>query len=149
MAHREGFNIDILDSNGNLLHSIRYKYKPVPFTSKDRGKVIQYWREERGYEQWRIDFEEKRTDFPKYYPPIQTCRLADGIIYVITYKKKGNKFECLLFDMKGEFIKTTHIPLNMLGPGQVSPFTIYGNYLYQLIYDFKNERWELHVGRIE
>ena len=148
VAHREGLVIDIFDSEGNILHSIKHKIKPVPFTNKDKENAVKYWREERGYEQWQLDRLLERTDFPDYYPPIQTCRLADGKIYVITYNRNRAKFKCILFDMEGKLIKETYIPLNMLGPNLASPFTIKGEKLFQLIFNYETENWELHVEDI-
>jgi len=148
VAQREGFVIDIYDSEGNVLHSIKHKVKLVPFTKKDKENALKYWREERGYEQWQIDFLLERTDFPNYYPPIQTCRLADGKIYVITYTKKDDKYECLVFDMNGKFIKEAYFPLKMLAPNLASPFTIQGENLYQLIFNYETENWELYVEDI-
>jgi hypothetical protein len=148
VAHREGFVIDIFDSDGKILHSINYKVKPVPFTNEDTKNVVKYWREERGYEQGQVDYLLERTDFPEYYPPIQTCRLADGRIYVITYTRKDGEYECLIFDMNGKFIKKAYFPLNMLAPNRASPFTINGENLYQLIFNYEAETWELHIEDI-
>lgn len=149
VAHREGFIIDIFDSNGNRIYSIKHKVKPVPFTNEDREKVIRYWREERGLDQWQIEYLEKRTDFPGNYPPIQTCRLADGKIYVVTYTKKDDQYECLIYDVNGKFLKKAYLPLKMLAPNHAFPFSINGNNLYQLIYNNEDNIWELHVNRID
>jgi len=148
VAQRKGFAIDIYDSEGNILYSIKHKANQVPFTNEDRKMVITYWKES-GLEQWQVDRLEKRTDFPDYYPPIQTCRLADGKIYVITYTKKDDKYECLVFDMDGKFIKEAYFPLKMLAPNLASPFTIKGNNLYQLIFNYEKENWELHINQID
>ncbi len=148
VAHREGFFIDVFDSEGNIIHSLKHDVKPVPFTDEDRERVIQYWKEERGFDQSQIESLEKRTNFPDFYPPIHTCRLADGKIYVITYGKRNNKFECLIFNLEGKYIKNTYIPLNMLASNLASPFTIYDSNLYQLIYSMEDDGWKLHVNRI-
>ena len=146
LAHREGFTIEIFDMNGNLIHSIKQKIDLIPFTSADKESVRQYWIEERGYEQAQVELLESRTNFPKFYPPIQTCRLSDDKIYVITYKKKDNKFECLVFDLDGHFIDITYIPLNMLAPNLASPFTINEEFVYQLIFNYETDIWELHMN---
>ena len=148
VAHREGFFIDVFDSEGNIIFSIKHEVKSVPFTDEDREKVIQYWKEDRRYEQWQIESLEKSTNFPDFYPPIHTCRLADGKIFVITYEKRDSKFECLIFNLEGKYIKNTYIPLNMLAPNLASPFTIYGSNLYQLIYSMGDDGWKLHVNPI-
>ena len=149
IAQREGFVIDIFDSGGKLLHSIKHKVKAVPFTKTDKEDAVKYWREERGYEQSQIDNLLERTDFPDYFPQIQTCRLADGKIYVITYRRKDNKNECLIFDMQGKLLKKTYLPLKMLAPNLASPFTIHEENLFQLIFNYENEKWELHINQID
>ena len=108
-----------------------------------------YWKDERGYEQWQIDRLLARTDFPDFFPKIQTCRLAVGKIYVMTYKREGEKNECLIFDLSGDFINATYFPLKMLAPNLASPFTIHENHLYQLIFNYGDEAWELHINQIE
>lgn len=149
VARREGFAVDIFDAEGSLLHSLTHDVKPVAFTNKDKEKVLIYWKDERGYEQWQIDRLLARTDFPDFFPKIQTCRLADGKIYVITYTREGNKNECLIFSLSGDFIKATYFPLKMLAPNLASPFTIHGNRLYQLMFNYEDEAWVLHVNQIE
>jgi len=74
-------------ADGNIIQTIKPKIKPVPFTKKDKEKVIASWKEN-GYTPALIDKLMKRTDFPDKYPPIMTCELADGKIYVITYRKR-------------------------------------------------------------
>lgn len=145
VAHREGFVIDIFDAEGKLLRSIKHKVKPVPFTNKDKENAVKYWKEERGFERWQIDRLLERTDFPDYYPPIQTCRLDSGKIYVITYTKKHDEYESLVFDMNGNFVKELYLPIKMLAPNHASPFTIHRESLYQLMYNYDTENWELHV----
>lgn len=147
VAQREGFVIDIFDSNGNWLHSIKHKIKPVPFTNEDKKNAVKYWKDS-GLEQWQIDRLLERTDFPDYYPTIQTCRLADGKIYVITYAKKDEEYECLIFDVNGKFIKEAYLPLKMLAPNHASPFTIHGEKLFQLNFNDDTENWDLHVEEI-
>ena len=149
IAQREGFVIDIFDSGGKLLHSIKHKVKAVPFTKTDKEDAVKYWREERGYEQSQIDILLERTDFPDYFPPIQTCQLADGKIYVITYRRKDNKNECLIFDMQGKFLKRTFIKLKTAVSPWYYPYTIYNDKMYYLSENEGTEETELHIEDIE
>lgn len=147
LAHRNAMAIDILDSEGSVIHSIKYDVKPVPFRNEDREKVMEYWRDRR-YNQEQIESLKKRTDLPDYYPPLQTCCVADGKIYVITYARKKDGYECYVYDLDGKYRETVYLPLNMLAPHIRSPFTISGDKLYQLVYDYDKEQWELRVNRI-
>lgn len=96
VAHREGFVIDIFDSEGSILRSIEHKIKPVPFTNEDKKNVVKYWKES-GLEQWQIDRLLDRTDFPDFYPPIQTGRLADGENICDNLHKKRKQARMLNF----------------------------------------------------
>lgn len=154
VAQRDGFTIDIFDSNGNLIHSIRHEDKSVPFTNDDRAKVLRYWKEDRGYEQGQIKSLEKRTNFPDFYPSIHTCRIADGKIYIFTYEKRDNEkrdnnFKCLIYNIEGDYIKTSYIPLKMLAPNLAVPFAINGRNIYQLIYSMEDDDWKIQVNQIK
>lgn len=144
MAHRAGFVIEILDAEGNILHTIEPEFQSIPFTNKDKEKVITYWREERGYNREQVESLEKRTDFPDYYPPLLAGRVASGKIYAFTYAQKERRHECLVYDLDGRFIKRTWVPLAMAAPNSAGPFAIRGETFYQLIYDDEDSLWKLH-----
>jgi hypothetical protein len=149
LAHRQGFVIEVLDAKGNVVHTIKPEFQPIPFTGKDKEKVIQYWREERGYNREQVESLEKRTDFPDHYPPLLTGRVADGKIYAVTYRRDDGRQECLIYELNGRFIKQTWLVLTMAAPNSAGPFAIRGNTLYQLIYDEKDSVWKLHRHLID
>jgi len=144
LAHREGFVIDIFNSDGSLINTIRYDYKPIPFTGKDKEAVIQYWKVTPPYKS-KVDYFEKISIFPKYYPPILTCKLSDDKIFVVTYAKNKDGNEILVFSLSGKYIEKKFLPIIMNSPSEVSPFTIHNNYLYQIVENYEKEVWELHV----
>jgi hypothetical protein len=149
LAHRRGFVIEVLDADGNVIHTIRPEFQPIPFTNKDKERVIKYWREERGYNREQLEFLEKRTDLPDHYPPLLTGRVDDGKIYAVTYRKEKEQRECLVYDLNGQFIKRTWLPLTMAAPNSAGPFAIRADTLYQLIYDEKDSVWKLHRHPID
>lgn len=148
LAHRKDFVIDILDENGNVIHSIKQDYIPIPFTKRDKTAVIEYWGKNPPYK-FAFDFIKKRTAFPKNYPPILTCKLDKNKIYVITYLKKNKKNECLIFDINGKYLKKIFIPLYIKSPLEIDPFTIDRSYLFQLIENYEKEIWELHISELK
>jgi hypothetical protein len=149
LAHRQGFVVEILDLDGNVLHTIKPQFQPIPFTKEDKEAVIKYWREERGFNQEQVESLERRTDFPDYYPPLLTGRVDGGKIYAVTYRQEKGWRECLVYDLNGQFIKRTWLPLIMAAPNFTSPFAIRDDTLYQLIYDEKDSIWKLHHHPIE
>jgi hypothetical protein len=149
MAHRQGFVIEILDAEGNVLHTIEPEFQPIPFTNTDKERVITYWREDRGYNREQVEWLEKRTDFPDHYPPLLTGRVDGGKIYAVTYRQEEGRRECLVYDLNGRYIKRTWLALVMAAPNFAGPFDIRGEIFYQLTYDEKGAVWELHRHAIE
>ena len=149
LAHRQGFVVEILDPDGNILHTIEPEFRPIPFTTKDKEGVITYLREDRGYNREQVEWLENRTDFPGHYPPLLAGRVDEGKIYAITYRQEEGRRECLVYDLSGRFIKRTWLPLAMAAPNSAGPFAIRGETLYQLIYDDQDSIWKLHRHPID
>lgn len=149
LAHREGFVINIFNSNGDLTNSIKKNYKPVQFTKKDKADVIKYWEYTPPYKS-KIDFFKKATIFPKNYPPILTCCVNNNKIYIVTYEKnKKKKNKTVLYNLDGKFLGNKFVPLVMNGPSEAYPFTIFNNKFYQIVDNYENDVWELHISKIE
>lgn len=147
-AHRQGFNIEILDENGSSLHTIKMNPPRIPFTDKDMNRIIKDMAataKNKGY----IQYIKERSIIPEYFPDIRTCRVADGKIYVVTYLKKDDRSECLIFNMKGRKLNRIFIPLKDTSPLNTPPFTIDDGRLYQLVENFEKESWQLIVDKIE
>lgn len=144
LAQREGFLIDIFNSDGSLINSIRHNYEPIPFTEKDKEAVIKYWEKTPPYNS-KVDYFKQISIFPKYYPPILTCKLSDDKIFVVTYAKNKDGNEILVFSLTGKYIGKKFLPIIMNSPSEVAPFTIHNNYLYQIVENYEKEFWELHV----
>lgn len=143
-----GFAIDILDKQANKLHSIRRSDKPVPFTEKDKQAVLTYWRQH-PYYRANAEYFKKKTEFPETYPAICTCRTAGNKIYVITYLRKQDKNECLVYNMQGKFLQRLFIPLIKESPIAFPIISIFDGQLFQIVDNFEKETWDLHIHRIE
>lgn len=143
-AHNKGFKVDVLDKDGTLITKIRRDENEIPFTNKDRKKIVDFLQNhpvyKRSYKVW-----EKMTIFPKKYPAILTCRVTGNKIYIITYLQKNQKSECFIYDLNGNFEKRTFIPLISDSPLMISyPFDIYEGTLFQLFDNLETETWSLH-----
>jgi hypothetical protein len=147
-AHNKGFKVDVLDKDGNLITKIRRDEKEIPFTDEDRRKILDFWKTHPDY-RTAYKILEKITIFPKKYPAILTCRVTGNKIYIITYLQKKQKSECFIYDLKGNFVKRTFIPLKSDSPFMRSyPFDIYEGNLFQLIDNLETETWTLHSESI-
>ena len=147
-AHFNDFKLDILAKDRKLLHRITRDIKKIPFTAKDRAKVIDFWKRnpdfKTNYKLW-----EKRTIWPKTFPAIFACRVSDNKIYIITYLRKDNESECFIYDFAGKFIRKVFIPLKINSPFMKDyPFNVYKDTLWQLVDNPDTDEWDLHTNVI-
>lgn len=148
IAHHEGFVVEIFDYNGKSIKIIQRKCAKIPFTKKDHNAIIKYWEIYPPY-RFNVEFFKRVTIFPKNYPDILTCCVADNKIYIFTYMKKNAENKCFIYDLQGNYIKDIFIEIKMLAPNTVAPFTIYKEYFYQLTEDIEKETWILHKIKIK
>ena len=145
IARDEGFIIDVFDSKGEKLFSINQKYKNIKFTDYHKNKILDLWKSSNpGIYEYR----KRRTEFPRYFPAIKTCKVADKKIYVQTYEEKDENTEFFIFNIGGELINKTLIPIVRKNPLENYPYWIKNGKLYQLVYDLDKYVWELHITEI-
>jgi hypothetical protein len=68
----------------------------------------------------------------------------NGYVYALTYQRKENKSEFLIFDLNGKLAKKTFLPLHIYDGVASFPYSIKNNYFYQLIENEDTEMWGLH-----
>jgi hypothetical protein len=81
--------------------------------------------------------------FPKYFPAFKRIFINSGNIYAVTFKKKSNKNEIIIMDLKGKILKRVFLELR----GKCLQFFDGG--LYYLNDNFANEEWELFYEPID
>jgi hypothetical protein len=90
----------------------------------------------------------KMVRFPKYFPAVRNIFFDDELIFVQTFKRKGDMSEFLVLDMKGDLKKELFLPYGNLDDIQVNPkaiFDISGKVYYYLVENDDDEEWEIHV----
>ena len=87
--------------------------------------------------------------FPQYYPAIVALFQRDDFIYVMTFRRRGDKFEFFIFDGNGNFLKNSFIPFMFQTAMNPYPFSIKDSRLYHLIENVDTEEWELHAVDIK
>jgi hypothetical protein len=155
------FTLDVYDTTGKKLYSINREYEKVVVSDADTQRYHNYFRY---YAKVRKNYENirKRLQFADTFPAIQTFTVADGKIYVITYKKKDLNSEVLVLDLKGKLLKTLYLPLfkkdevfyrsienNIFRRKNNSTFAINNGKLYQILENEDEETWELHITDIK
>ena len=141
------FNIQVLDKTGEKIHSIIYDTKKIKVSENVKKRVIKFLKTD---PETKPYFEMiKPIIFPQYFPAIRHYYITDGYIYVITYKRKGDKSECFIFDIVGEFLKKMFIEFEYINPVDEYPATVKNKKLYQLVENSDTEEWELHIHKIK
>jgi hypothetical protein len=88
----------------------------------------------------------KPIRFPEYFPAIREMRIADGKLYIVTFKEKNEQTECFIFDLKGKLLSRQYVKLEKKNPLEFSPFAFKNGSLYQLVE--KDEQWHLHIHNL-
>ncbi len=140
---RKGFYITVFDEKGNQLYTINKKIEPIKVPDEFKKqrlkevKMSKYW--------GQIN----NRDFTcyKYFPSIRYLKIADGKIYVTTFKTKKEKVEFIVLDAKGNILKKVFLPFITDQEGSIVKFNLYqvkNDKLYYLI-ENQDEIWELHA----
>ena len=66
-------------------------------------------------------------------------------VYVITWRRKADRAEFVIFDLKGKLLKQAYFPFVLQGPLTAYPWTIKRAKLYQLIKKMDTGKWQIHV----
>jgi hypothetical protein len=142
----EGFHIDAVDPNGKKLFSIKQTYKKRKFTGEDKKSFIDFFRRttKEQYEMLK-----DRIVFPGYYPEIAYFFVADNKLFVVTWHRKKDQAEFIVFDLKGKLVKQIYLPFQIQDGVRGYPWAIKNGKLYQLVENPDSEEWELHVHNIE
>lgn len=146
IAKENDLVIAALDKNCDKLYSITRDYEKIKVTEEDKEQALHHLKTKSPMKS--VLEMMKPIIFPDYFPAIRRYYIADKSIYVFTYKKKEAKRECLIFDIKGKFLKQVFLPYIVENFNSDYPAAIKNGKLYQLIDNEETEEWELHVTDI-
>lgn len=139
-------SIHVFDFEGNLLYSIKHDPEklrvPQSFVDEIHAHFkIKFTR--------ASDYFIKNLNLPKHFPAVRDFRVADGKIYVLTFKKESHENEVIMFDVKGNLLQKKFLPVKEMNPERLYPFSFSKNKVYQLIFNEETENWELHIIDID
>jgi hypothetical protein len=138
--------IHVFDGSGQKVRTLRHDQDKVEMTEKYKEKIRNWFKTYRGTKRF-YEYVKGRFAFPQYLPGVRDFKVADQKVYVLTYKREGDKSGFVIFDIKGKLLKKVMVPLVEKDEFLYYPYTIQGGKLYQLI-DNAEEEWELHVTGI-
>jgi hypothetical protein len=148
ISRGDEFTIDIFDRKGNKIKRIKHPYQPIKLTEDYEKKTIGSFSKP-GYQMFG-PFMKSRAKFKSHFPVIQDMYVKNDRIYVITYKMKNDKTECIVLDLQGNELKRVFISFPMIyGFDFKLPFYFHNHSYYNLVENEEEEVWEIHKQDIE
>jgi hypothetical protein len=143
-------SIHVFDAAGKPLYTVKPKLDNVKFTEADKQGFIAGYTSNSAYAAL-YERRKKWFKYPGYFPLYEDFIVADGRIYVQTFKRDetDTKNEFYIFTLKGELIKRVWLPLDEYLDFVPCPYIIGNKTLYQCVDNEDAERWELHVTPID
>jgi hypothetical protein len=140
------FTIDVYDCHGENLYAIKQEYKKLKLSEDTKKAVIDYFKTSPATK--NVFQFMQPIIFPNYLPAVRNVTVKDKKVYVLTFKREGNKSEFYIFDVKGKLLNRVFRPLKENTPLTYFPFYIKDGKLYQLVENEEEEEWELYVTEI-
>ncbi len=140
-----GFHIEVFNSEGQLLYEIdkNSEVEPIPVTEKIKSEFLKKNKNSDDIKVSRMFGKKVKYIFPKYFPSFKRIFIDSGKIYAVTYKKKSDKNEIIIMDLKGKILKRVFLDLR----GEC--LKIFNGGLYYLKDNVENEEWELYYEPID
>jgi len=93
-AHRDKYEVHVVDKSGKKLFIINKEYNPVELTEKHKQRFLEH-----------IRGEESRFRFPEHLPPIRYITSDEkNRIWICTYETREEKYVYDIFDSEGRLL---------------------------------------------
>ncbi len=138
--------VEVWDGAGKKVRTITHDSGRLKLTEGDRQKVMDHLKSDPEIKMYLEAI--KPIRFPTYFPPLRTYFAADNRVYGVTFLQKEGKNECLVWDLRGKFLKRLYIPFRLVTPVDHYPAAVGGGKLYQVVEREETEGWELHISRL-
>lgn len=144
-ASSERFNIKILNENGKKVRIIEKQYPPKKIPESFKTEALAFFKKSPQFKR-AYEFIKKVLKIREYYPPIRDIQISDDFIYIITFKRKGDLWECIKMDLMGNEKGSAFIPLNQYEHLSFYPilYSVYKGKIYTLVEDEEDEIWKIH-----
>jgi hypothetical protein len=141
------FKLNVFDNKGTILYSIHQEYEKIEISEDLKKEVVDYFKTSPTTK--NVFNYMQPIIFPNDFPAIRNFLAKDKKLYITTYRKKDQKTELFIFDLKGNLLKKTFIPIAAQTPLIDYPYNIKDGKLYQLLENDNIEDWDLHILEIE
>lgn len=141
------FKLNVFDNNGTKLYSIHQEYEKIEISEDLKEEVVKYFKTSPATK--NVYNFIQPIIFPKDLPAIRNFLAKDKHLFVTTYKKKDQKTELFIFELKGSLLKKMFIPIAAQTPLIDYPHNIKNGKLYQLLENEDTENWDLHIFEIK
>ena len=137
------FEVSVFDCEGARVQSIKHDYKHVPFTDKDKERVLEEVRTDPRQKQF-FDIIKERAVFPSHWPAVASVFPEGDNLYIMTFKREKDTYEFFTFSKAGKMKKQQMLPMRFRTAMQPYPTDIRDGKLYQIL-ENDDEEWELHA----
>jgi len=143
----DAFSLLVYDEQGNQVAEITRDYKLLSVTKEYQNKIHELFKTMPDTKQY-YDLFKNMLSFGDKFPPIQQFWVADGNVYIQTYKEKDGIEEFFVYSNSGKFIKQVQLPVHYMYGVRISPTAFKNNTFYQLIENDDEEIWQLHAHKV-
>lgn len=140
----KGVYLEVFNVTGDRVRAIQLDSEKIKVTDDYRNQVMEWLGTQPGFKLIPEDFKSK-IYIPDYLPAVKDFLIADGKIYIHTYKKREEGAEFIILDLEGKLLKRLIIPGSEKNIIEPSPYAIIQNRFYYLKEDIDEEEWALHL----
>lgn len=141
------FIIDVFDSNGTKLYTIRKDYRKQKLDAAYKKRRLDWYQNESPLKQF-WEFFKDRVRFNDYFPAVQDLYAESGRLYALTHQKRGEKSECIVMDLKGRVLKRVFLTVPEAEGFAPPIYSIDKGRYYTLVENLEQETWDLVIEEI-
>jgi hypothetical protein len=145
ISGKQEFEIGIYDQQGRSLKAIQRDEPGVKLSEDGKEKLMQAYRHHPLYKLF-WDRIKNAIAIPDRLPPFKTFIVSDHRVYVQTFTRQNGNTRFLVFNRRGNFVKTLYLPLAYQDMVTPHLYSISGSRLYQLVEDETSEEWTLRIS---
>ncbi len=142
----DDFKINVYDIDGKKSYVIAKDYPKIKIPANFKHDSLAYFKNHRRFKR-SFELIKKILHIRDYFPPIRDLQIVDDFIYVLTFKRQGEKWELIKMDLRGNEKGRTFVALNTYEPFSFYPilYSVCKGKIYTLVEDEEEETWKVHM----